>query len=107
MGRGYNRCPELCIEHGNKLIIMINSYGYFSGEYVRATGLPFSKSERQSNWLSKTQCKIIKQPVLEDEEYNGIVGFARAMHGYYALYERNINEDDINLLIEKGKYNSR
>lgn len=99
---GYNRYEEVYTTINNKNIIMINSYGYFTANYVRETGLPMK--ERKDNWLSKSQCNLIKKPVGEEELIDGIVGFARAMHGYYALYERNLSEDDKKLLLKKRKY---
>ena len=85
--------------------MLFNSYGYFAGEYVKETGL--STKERKWNWLPKTQCKIIKKPVTEEEEINGVVAFARGMHGYYGLYERILSEQDILTLKQKGKYWSK
>lgn len=99
---GYRRYEEVFINIDGKEIKLYNSYGFFAAEYVNYTGLP--KNERRKNWLSKSQCKIIKKPVNEDELINGIVGFMPAMHGYYALYERFIDDGDVKLLKQKGKY---
>lgn len=98
---GYRRYNPVYTIVNDEVVEMTNSYGYFSAQYVRATGLP--TGERKDNWLSKSQCKLIKKPVGEEELTEGIVGFARAMHGYYALYERDLSEDE-KILLQKRRY---
>lgn len=83
---GYKRYKPIFTNVNGKEIKMINSYGYYTAEYVKSTGKPYKSDERKDNWYSKSQCKKMKQPVKENEEP---VGFSIAMHGYYALYERD------------------
>ena len=78
-------CEPVYITIDGKKIIKINRYGCFSAEYVKLTGKPYLKKDRKKNWYSKTQCLKMKKPIEKDEEP---VGFSRAMHGYYGLYER-------------------
>ena len=97
---GYKRYEEVHITLNNKIVKMINSYGFFAAEYVHARNLP--KHRMSENWLSRTECKIIKRPVTDDELLGGIVGFSRAMHGYYALYERILTEEE-KILLNKSR----
>jgi hypothetical protein len=83
---GYKRYKPVFITVNGKEIQMINSYGYYTAEYVKTSGKPYRYADRKENWYSKTQCKNMKKPVNKNEEP---VGFSIAMHGYYALYERN------------------
>ncbi len=83
-----------------KKIPMYNSYGFYTAEYCRTTRKPMIQQSEYFAFkdvlLSKTRCKEIKKPVREGEE---IYAFLRAMHGYCALYYRNIKdgiEDDKN-----------
>lgn len=96
---GYRRYNEVFIDVDGKKIKLFNSYGFFAAEYVKHSKLPdYRMSE---NWLSKSQCKLIKKPVGEEELIDGIVGFARAMHGYYGLYYRELTDEDKEILKKK------
>lgn len=83
-----------------KKIPIFNSYGFYTAEYCRTTKKPMIQQNEYKAFenvlLSKTRCKGIKQPVRENEP---IYAFLRVMHGYCALYYRNIKdgiEDDKN-----------
>lgn len=66
-----------------------NSYGWYTAEYCRSTGLPMYNKETYADvsdrYLSKTRCAKIKQPVKEGEEPSA---FYRVDRGYCGLYLR-------------------
>ncbi len=74
-------------------IPVYNSYGFYTAEYCRTTKKPMLQQSEYGAFkdvlLSKTRCKQIKKPVREGEE---IYAFLRVMHGYCALYYRNVKE---------------
>lgn len=75
-------------------ILRVNSYGLYTAESCRKTGLPMIQDyygeyrEYADIWLSATRCKRIKQPVKDGENP---AAFYRCMHGYCALYYRENN----------------
>lgn len=82
---GYKRYKPIYGNINGKEMKIMNDYGFYTAEYVKTTGKPYKGIDRKKNWYSKTQCKKIKMPVKDGEEP---VAFSIAMHGYYALYER-------------------
>ena len=98
---GYRRFKETYTTINDETIMLTNSYGYFSAQYVKSTNLPIGRLN--PNWISRSQCKLIKKPVTEEELIDGIVGFCRAMHGYYGLYHRDLTEEDKEILKRKRR----
>ena len=98
---GYKRYDETYIVVNNEIIVLTNTYGYFSAQFVKSTNLPIGRLN--DNWMSKSQCKAIKKPVNEEEVLNGLVGFCRAMHGYYGLYYRELTDEDKEILKKKRR----
>lgn len=66
-----------------------NSYGWFTAEYCRSTGLPMYNKETYAavsgRLLSKTRCAKLGKPVKENESP---VAFYRVDRGYCGLYLR-------------------
>lgn len=66
-------------------------YQTYTAEYCKATELPMLNKSTYNEfahiWLSKTRCKEIRQPVLDDENP---IAFYRVKHGYIPLYDRSI-----------------
>lgn len=71
----------------------INSYGWYTAEYCRSTGLPMynqqTYAEVSKKYLSKTRCKKNKKPVKAGEEP---CAFYRVSQGYCGLYDRSVRE---------------
>lgn len=69
-----------------------NSYGYFPADHCRSTGLPMydrlSYIPFVDKYLSKTRCREIGKPVLDNEQP---IAFYRVDHGYCGLYDRTSN----------------
>ena len=86
----YKQYPQVYITINEQTILMKNSYGWYTAEYIQTMNIPRCDSDttRKSNWYSATQCKKIKLPATEDEKP---VAASRARHGYYLLFERDYN----------------
>jgi len=70
-----------------------NSYGWYTAEYCKSTGLPMynrqTYAEVSNKYLSKTRCKKIKKPVKVGEEP---CAFYRVERGYCGLYDRSVRD---------------
>ena len=66
-----------------------NSYGYYTADFCRETGLPMynqlTYKPYSDKFLSKTRCRVIGKPVKDNELP---VAFYRVKNGYCGLYDR-------------------
>lgn len=71
-----------------------NSYGWYTAEYCRTTGLPMYNKKTYADvsdkYLSKTRCAKLKMPVKEGEKP---AAFYRVDRGYCGLYLREEGAD--------------
>jgi len=65
---GFKRYKPIYANVNGEEIQMINSYGFYTANYVKTTGKPYKAKDKKNDWYSKTQCKKMKMPVSKDEE---------------------------------------